>query len=285
MSGVPQAATVILDIKPNGEVEFMQRSADGAEMSYLGGRFTGTPAWLQLWWENGTVVASTSINGQGWDTLGETQATMTQLLGSIDAGAIVCSHDVTQAAVAHLEGLSLLPNIWTSTDIGPTGIIGNSAYDLSNSRTVEGAGADVWGSSDSFQFVHENAMASAFALVSTAAALGNTDRFAKAGLMFRDGLAPDAMSVILDVKPDGGIEFMARLCTGCETTFIAGADVTFPAYLRLDRNGSTITASAGSDPSALVPVGSIDLGLPDSIEIGFAVTSHDTGRVTTAVFD
>jgi len=44
------AATVIADVKPNGEIEFMARSSDGAEMQYVGGTFVTTPAWLMLAW-------------------------------------------------------------------------------------------------------------------------------------------------------------------------------------------------------------------------------------------
>src|SRR5258708_28667464 len=77
--------------------------------------------------------------------------------GAVLAGGGVTSHDTAQLNTAHFEGLSSLPVVWSSTDIGDTGLTGNAwdAFELNGERlTVEGAGAEVWGSADSFQFVH-----------------------------------------------------------------------------------------------------------------------------------
>ena len=46
-------------------------------------------------------------------------------------------------------------------------------------------------------------------------------------------VAPNGRRVILDVKPDGGLEFMARTNDGGSMSFIAGASASFPVWLRL----------------------------------------------------
>jgi len=103
--------------------------------------------------------------------------------------------------------------------------------------------------------------------------------------MIRDGLATDAASVVLDAKPDGNVEFMARLCAGCATTYVGGASLTFPFYLSLIRDGAVFTAAIyKQDPTSAIAVGSVNVPMAHPFP-GFAVTSHDPNRTTTAVFD
>lgn len=280
----PSAPTVILDIKPDGGVEFMQRPTAGAEMVYLGGTSVTMPAWLELAWQGDVVTASVSQDGSSWSTVGSTNAILPP---TREAGVAVTSHDTSQTTTAHVEGLSLLPAAWRSTDVGGTGLPGNALFEQLTFDSVlnaDGAGADIWGSADAFQFVHLP-ISGSFSLTRQVLGLQNTDVFAKAGLMFRDGLAADAAQVILDVKPDGGVEFMARSVTGGDVAFLAGTNVLFPVLLRLERNGSTFTASVANNGSSFLTVGSVVVQMPDALEAGLAVTSHDSTHLTRGVFD
>jgi hypothetical protein len=108
--------------------------------------------------------------------------------------------------------------------------------------------------------------------------------FAKAGVML-GGLTPTSARVILDVKPDGGVEFMARLADGSAMSYLSGAAVSFPVYLRLTRNGDRIDGYTSADAGAWRPVGSVHLTLPSPVPGGLAVTSHDPNNVNTATFD
>src|SRR4029077_16557053 len=105
----------------------------------------------------------------------------------------------SRAAVAQL------PAGWTSTDVGPVGIAG-SASESNGTWTVQGSGSDIWGTSDSFQFVHKT-MGDSGRVEARISDLQNTNLFAKAGVMVRAGLGPDAATVILDVRPDLGTGF------------------------------------------------------------------------------
>jgi hypothetical protein len=280
----PGAPTVILDIKPDGGVEFMQRPTAGAEMAYLAGASVTMPAWLELAWQGDAVTASVSQDGSSWSVVGSTNAT---LPATREAGLAVTSHDISQTATADVEGLSLLPAAWRSTDVGSTGLPGNALLEqltFDSVLSADGAGADIWGSADAFQFVH-TPITGSFSLTRQVLSLQNTDVFAKAGLMFRDGLAADAAQVILDVKPDGGVEFMARPVTGGDVAFLAGTNVALPVLLRLERNGSTFTASVSTNGGSFLPVGSVVVQMPDALEAGVAVTSHDSTHLTRGVFD
>jgi hypothetical protein len=151
--------------------------------------------------------------------------------------------------------------------------------------TVEAAGADIWGTADSFYFVHRP-LSPGQAMTSIRADVRATQPFAKAGVIVRDGLAPDAPSVILDVKPDGGIEFMARMCAGCSTTFVAGTEIGVPAWLSLslDDNGTFSARVMSGDLSQTVDLGAVTVPM-GSPEVGFAVTSHDTTQIARGIFD
>jgi hypothetical protein len=300
----PNAAAVILSLKPNNEIEFMHRPAAGAQMIYDGGTVVSLPVWLQLTWldttpsrasvQTVTVTASISHDGTTWSSIGEAALTMplTVEAGLMEAGAAVLSHDPGRLNTAHFEGLSMVPQPWVSTDIGNTGVRGSASEDevvspLDVVFTVDGAGGDIWGAADSFQFVHLTFNSAGFFEEYQVRRLDNTHQFAKAGLMVRDGLAPNAINVILDVKPDGGVEFMARTCTGCQTQYLGGTRVTLPFALAIERNGNTFNAYVGEygRPPSRRLVGSVTLALGPTCEFGFAVTSHDVGRLTTAVFD
>ena len=80
--------------------------------------------------------------------------------------------------------------------------------------------------------------------------LDAANSFAKAGLMFRAGTAANAATVILDTRPDGNIEFMARLCTGCAMQFLGTAKVTLPPELILINDSGHFTASVSQTDSA-----------------------------------
>src|SRR6185295_13358967 len=111
----------------------------------------------------------------------------------------VCALLCSIASTASAQGL------FTSTDVGAVGAAGNSS--LSGlTWTVNASGADIWGTADSFHFVHQTATGrgSVRARVDD---LRNTSPFAKAGVMVRSSTQANAATAILDVKPDGFVEF------------------------------------------------------------------------------
>jgi len=124
--------------------------------------------------------------------------------------------------------------------------------------------------------------------VARVVSLQNTNPFAKAGIMIRESLAANAANIILDVKPNGEIEFMVRPSTGASTQFISGAKVSTPVWLKLTiENATTVTAWVGAEVNQWVPIGSatIAVGSWSSPLAGLVVTSHDPSQLNIAVFD
>ncbi len=176
-----------------------------------------------------------------------------------------------------------LPSPWTSKDIGSVGLAG-SASEFGGIFTVRGAGADIWGTADSFHFMSQPLSGNG-EIVARVTSIQNTNAYAKAGVMIRGALTAGSAHVILDVKPGGGVEFMSRGANGGTTAFIAGAAVSVPVWLRLKREAGTVIGSWSSNGSTWSELGRTTIALPTSVYVGLPVTSHNTAVLNTTTFD
>src|SRR5262249_38066269 len=176
-----------------------------------------------------------------------------------------------------------LPSPWVSQDIGLTGLPGAATFDNGIFR-VTGAGADIWGAEDSFQYVYQRLLGDG-TIIARVTGEQDTDTFAKAGIMLRNSLSRSAAHVLLDIRPGGGVEFMQRLPFSSDTTFLNGGSMAFPAWLKLERRGNTVTGFTSGDGVAWSSIGSAQFQTFQDIFVGLAVTSHDTGTTSTATFD
>jgi hypothetical protein len=90
---------------------------------------------------------------------------------------------------------------------------------------------------------------------------------------------------MLDVVPNGGVEFIARLSAGAAAAYLGGSTQLVPAWLRLVRAGTTVTASVSADGTNWRTVGSTTIALGTGASVGLIVTSHDTTLRNSATFD
>jgi endonuclease/exonuclease/phosphatase family metal-dependent hydrolase len=176
-----------------------------------------------------------------------------------------------------------LPSPWTSKDIGSVAVSG-SASESDGIFTVRGAGADIWGTADSFHFMSQPLPGNG-EIVARVTSMQNTNAYAKAGVMIRGALTAGSAHVILDVKPGGGVEFMSRNANGGNTVFIAGAAVSVPVWLRLKRDATTVTGSWSADGATWTELGKTTITLPTPAYVGLPVTSHSATVLNTVTFD
>ena len=271
---------VILDVRPGGGIEFMTRSVAGGSTRFIAGGSTPFPVWLRLTRRGDLVTGSSSSDGTSWTAIGSTSAPT----GDAFVGLAVTSHDTSardKASFTHV-GLWRLPQGWTQQDVGAVGRAGH-AIATGNVFTVSGAGADIWGPADAFDAVTQPVGGNA-TIVARVVDETHTHMFAKAGITM-GLLAPDAARVILDARPDGNVEFMARLADGGTMSFLAGASTTLPVWLKLVRVGDQFTGSISSDGSAWSAVGVVTVPTAAAIPAGLAVTSHDSTLLNTSTFD
>ena len=288
------AAHVVLDVRPDGSVEFMTRPSAGGATTYLAGALQTAPTWLKLARSGVTVTAYVSSNGSTWTTLGSTPLSIAT---TATLGLIVSSHDPSTSNTSTFDNVAVasttattptpppaspLPGPWTNKDVGSTGLAGSAS--VSNGTfTVKGAGADIWGTADAFQYVYQP-LSGDGQIVSRVTAVQNTNTFAKAGVMLRDTTAAGSPHVLLDVRPDGSIEFMARSSSGGATTFIASGLQAPPLWLKLARTGNTATGWVSANGSDWIVIGSTTVAMT-SASVGLIVGSHDTSVLNTSAFD
>ena len=177
--------------------------------------------------------------------------------------------------------VATLPAPWATQAVGANTMAGNASY-TTGTYSVAGSGADIWGTGDSFQLLSQPAVGD-MEIVVRVLSLQNTNTYAKAGVMLRDSTAAGSAHVLLDVRPNGSIEFMSRSATDATTTYIAGGTQAMPAWLKLTRTGTMVTGSVSSNGTVWTRIGTASSTTTG--DIGLAVTSHSVAKLTTAVFD
>ena len=174
---------------------------------------------------------------------------------------------------------SLAP--WTSHDIGSVGVAG-SASASKGIITVKGAGADIWDAADAFQYVYQPLQGDG-AIVARVKTVQGARAWTKAGVMIRDALDAGSPHASLFVTPGKGIAFQSRAIAGGVSTGFAVAGAA-PAWVKLARAGSLITASMSADGVSWTKVGEADVALTATVYAGLAVSSHTAAHTATATF-
>jgi len=288
----PGSPEVIVDVKPDGGIEFMTRAVQGGITAFVAGGSVPVNVGVNgsinvnvtlILTRSGNTVSASYCPGSTCVGLGSVQFPE----GDALAGEAVTSHDPSTLNHVFSGSRPTVVNIpapWSTFDIGAVGTPGHTTYEESTGTFfVSGAGSDIWGSADSFFEVVRSFSGDT---VQTARVLGeqNTDPFAKAGLVM-GGFAVNARRVILDVKPDGGLELMARTADGGAMSFIAGASASFPVWLRLSASNNQFTGEMSTDGETWTTVGSVTVTMTTPVFAGFAVTSHDPAVLNGARFD
>ncbi|HYM84113.1 MAG TPA: hypothetical protein VEY67_08185, partial [Candidatus Dormibacteraeota bacterium] len=177
-----------------------------------------------------------------------------------------------------------LPSPWTQADIGSPAIAGSATY-ANGTFTVNGAGGDIYGTSDQFDLLSQPWSGDG-TLSARVASQTNPSSWAKAGVMLRATSDPGSPYYAILVTPGNGIVVQWRTAQGA-TTGQAKLGGAVPVFLRVVRSGNTF--SAGTSPDGvtwtLVSGAVQSIALPAGVLAGLAVTSHNTGALGTATFD
>jgi regulation of enolase protein 1 (concanavalin A-like superfamily)/HKD family nuclease len=176
-----------------------------------------------------------------------------------------------------------LPSPWNQADIGAVPIAG-SAQASNGSFSVTGSGADIWGTADQFHFVYQ-ALSGNFTIQARVASVQNVSTWSKAGVMIRESLTANSSHAFALVSAAKGVALQWRPSTGASSLNATGSASAPPRWIRLQRNGSTFTASESADGSTWTAIGSASITMGSTVYAGLAVTSHTTSAATTAVLD
>ncbi|HEV7298297.1 MAG TPA: discoidin domain-containing protein [Tepidisphaeraceae bacterium] len=175
-----------------------------------------------------------------------------------------------------------LPSGWTSTNVGNAAPNGSATFNASTQvYTVNGGGADIWGTSDQFQFASQ-LLAGDGALSARVTGQTNTDGWAKAGVMMRASTAANAAFAAVVVTPSNGTRLQYRTAAGAQAQDAGAGNNN--AYVRLVRTGDNVQAFSSADGTTWTGFGPIvNLGT-GSLLAGLAATSHNTSALSTVTF-
>jgi hypothetical protein len=172
---------------------------------------------------------------------------------------------------------------WQGTDISsrPAGgqkVISDSDID------VYGGGRDLWNSRDEFRFVWQK-VGGDFDFNATVESLDETFMYAKAGIMIRGGLEPDAPHILIHVFPSGQIDVGWREAKGGEMKERKFPIREFPVHLQLSKSGDKVSAGWSMDGIRWIDAGTYTFDwLSGECYAGLAVLSHDDRYLARGAF-
>jgi regulation of enolase protein 1 (concanavalin A-like superfamily) len=194
---------------------------------------------------------------------------------------------VLDSAPADLSAATADSPSWSNRDIGSTGVTGSSTQianpDGTVAFTLKGAGADIWGTADAFQFNFQSLTGDNM-ITARVVSQTPTDAWAKAGVMIRETLSASSTHALMAVTPSNGSAFQRRSTTGGQSMNTPGPRAAAPYWVRLIRNGNTFSGYASPDGNTWTLVGQQNIPMAASVFVGLAVTSHHVGTLGTATF-
>lgn len=169
---------------------------------------------------------------------------------------------------------------WHSADIGDVSIPG-SISTSANDVAIEASGRDIWGYADSF-FFHYAAVEGDVDIKARIDSIALTDSSAKAGVMIRDNLEADSAHAFMGATPQGVDQFIRRTVAGGDSRSTHHSSAGFPTWVRLQRDGHTVTASVSGDGESWDVVDELTVEMGEQVYVGLAVTARDNELVTQA---
>jgi uncharacterized repeat protein (TIGR01451 family) len=251
----------------------------------------GSPnKWLKLTRAGSTFTAYESSDGSTWTQIGVQTVSMT---GPVDIGLFDTAHNIGQVSTAAFDNVQItgsqsppppgpLPSPWVDTDVGSPAIAGSAGY--SNSVfTVNGAGADIFGTNDQFHYVYQplggNGNGTIIARVTSQT---NTSSNAKAGVMIKQSTTAGSDYILIAVAPNGVVKVQYDFNGSIQ----ASTTYAFPnVWMKLVSLNGKFTAYLSSDGSTWTSVLSKTLPITFPATIGLFECSHNASALGTATFD
>ncbi|MBI5831259.1 MAG: ThuA domain-containing protein [Armatimonadetes bacterium] len=217
------------------------------------------------------------------DTLGEAVATLRHLAAPQRGEGRALAAVTGPEAVAALDRLGAmkdahLPKPWRCDDLGDVTPAGSAAF-ADGKWTLKAAGADFYGPRDGgFMLWQRRGDCTVVAKVNS---LVKTDIWTKAGVMVRASLTAGSpyVAVMVSGNPQGVIQ--SRPVEDAETAY-EYIPATPPSWVRLQRLGNRFVCAISADGKTWQTVGDRQLQLPAEAYVGFALSSHNNGTLTTA---
>jgi hypothetical protein len=175
-------------------------------------------------------------------------------------------------------GTGLSPS-WGTFDVAaPTG-----STQVNGQLRITGGGPGLTGTRDGVRFLHQPASGDVDVAVRVAS-VGTSTGFG--GLMLRSDLGAGSAFVAVGISGSGAVSFRRRASGGQTATSQQSAAATppFPLWLRLAKEGPSVTAYRSADGLSWQAVGTATVAFPSGFHAGVVSASSAAGVSSLAVF-
>ncbi|MCK6489361.1 MAG: Ig-like domain-containing protein [Planctomycetes bacterium] len=227
------------------------------------------------------ALGSATITGDRLDYVPAPNAVGTDrfLVRVSDAGGASADAEVTVVVTG-----AGLPVPWALATIGTVTPAPTIAFDWAAARfSLASAGNGLAARADAAAMLTQP-IAGDVTIIAQVATQNGTSA-ARAGLIFRDSAAVGSRTAAVQVSPTGALSFVRRTTlNGSLASTSGGTPSPARRWLKLERVGTLVTASASADGVAWVKIGSATVGLGTTIQAGLEVAGGKNGGVSTAGF-
>jgi outer membrane protein assembly factor BamB len=187
----------------------------------------------------------------------------------------------TTATLTVTSGSATLPSPWTDTDVGSPSIAGSVSF-ASGVFTLKGSGADIFGTSDQFNYVYQPSAGNG-TMIARVTSMSNTSSNAKAGIIWKASTTAGSPYILIAAAPSGLVKVQYNF-NGSVTT----STYTYPnLWMKLVRSGNSFSAYLSPDGvtwKAVLSNKSLTT-IPTAATVGIFECSHSTTKLGTATFD
>ncbi len=154
---------------------------------------------------------------------------------------------------------------------------------------MNGMGTDVWDAADQCRFAYK-ALKGNGTIVAKVENVGNSNEWAKAGVMIRETVSAGSKHAFVAATPTAshGISFQRRVDTDVATNLNTDvASTPLPQWVKLTRSGDTFTAQYSSNGTTWTDIAvspAVSISMSNEVLIGLAVSSHAANAICGARF-
>ena len=195
----------------------------------------------------------------------------------------------TSASTSHTTPVSLtvtapgaLPSPWLDTDVGAPSPAGSATFN-GGLYTVNGSGADIFGTSDQFNYVYQPTSGNGTLIARVVSQSNTGSANSKAGVIWKASTTSGSPYILIETGPTGVVKVQYNF-----NGSISGATYSFPnLWMKLVRSGANFSAYTSPDGVTWTSV-VVNKNLPTittAATVGIYEVSHKPGALGTATFD
>lgn len=289
------ARNVFMGITQQGRYTFQRRTIvlDSTRSTRSEEGSVTLPHYVKLEKRGNKFYGYQSADAQNWNLVDSIEIAMQ---GQLYVGVAATSHDETSLNSTTISEVKTnipggggtacnIPTGWEGQDVGSVAIAGEACAN-GDQLSISASGSDIWSSEDQFYYVYQP-MLGDWQLSARILSIGESDPWAKAGLMIRESLDANAKNAFVASTAGRRWSFQHRDNTADETigNLNESTEFTFPHWIRLTRRDKDFYGYYSVDGVNWELVGTANIDVPDQILLGIASTAHNNNVLNEVVFD